>query len=200
MKALGMIEVYGYLAAVEALDSALKAANVKLVDVTRVQGGLVSVLITGDVGATKAAIDAAAVAAARVGTVVSVHVIPRPASDIERMLGGKEESPKPPVTPSKVSPRKPDPKPMPATEQPPAQSAEEVPEVPETRVTLEEAAEETFDPSMLTQEAMQGMTVAKLRAIARAVGVNSLSRKEIRYAKKEELMEEIQKRCGQEGT
>ena len=66
MNALGMIETYGYLAAVEALDSALKAANVSLVDVTKVKGGLVTVMVEGDVGAVKAAIDASAAAAERV--------------------------------------------------------------------------------------------------------------------------------------
>jgi ethanolamine utilization protein EutM len=86
MKALGMIEVYGYLAAVEALDSALKAANVTMVDVVLVQGGLVTVLITGDVGAVKAAMDASRMAAERVGKVISVHVIPRPSERIEKML------------------------------------------------------------------------------------------------------------------
>ena len=86
MNALGMIETYGYLAAVEALDSALKAANVSLVDVTKVKGGLVTVMVEGDVGAVKAAIDASAAAAERVGTVVSVHVIPRPAQDVWNML------------------------------------------------------------------------------------------------------------------
>ena len=86
MKALGMIEVYGYLAAVEALDSALKAANVTMVDVTLVQGGLVTVLITGDVGAVKAAMDASRTAAERVGKVISVHVIPRPSEKIEKLL------------------------------------------------------------------------------------------------------------------
>ena len=86
MNALGMIETYGYLTAVEALDSALKAANVFLVDVVRVRGGLVTVLIEGDVGAVKAAADAAAAAAERVGEVVSVHVIPRPDKDVKSML------------------------------------------------------------------------------------------------------------------
>ena len=105
MKALGMIEVYGYLAAVEALDSALKAANVSLVDVSKVRGGLVTVLVDGDVGAVKAAMDASAAAAQRVGTVVSVHVIPRPAGDVVRMLGGHKPAGDPgdgpkPETPS----------------------------------------------------------------------------------------------------
>ncbi|OYP34768.1 ethanolamine utilization protein EutM, partial [Lachnotalea glycerini] len=79
MNALGMVEVYGYLTAVAALDTALKAADVHLIDVTKVKGGLVTVLITGDVGAVKAAIEASSIEAERVGKVVSVHVIPRPA-------------------------------------------------------------------------------------------------------------------------
>lgn len=82
MQALGMIEVYGYLTAVEALDSALKAANVSRLGVEKVRGGLVTVLVEGDVGAVKAAMDASAAAAERVGTVISVHVIPRPADDV----------------------------------------------------------------------------------------------------------------------
>ncbi|AWY97194.1 BMC domain-containing protein [Blautia argi] len=91
MNALGMIETYGYLTAVEALDSALKAANVSLVDVVRVRGGLVTVLIEGDVGAVKAAVDAAAAAAERVGEVVSVHVIPRPDDSVKSMLTAHPE-------------------------------------------------------------------------------------------------------------
>ena len=86
MKALGMIELYGYLAAVEALDSALKAANVSSLGATKVGGGLVTVMVRGDVGAVKAATDAGAAAASRVGELVSVHVIPRPHEEIEYIL------------------------------------------------------------------------------------------------------------------
>lgn len=86
MEALGMVEVYGYLAAVEALDVALKAANVRLYGVIETTGGIVTVTYTGDVGAVKAATDASAAAAERVGRVLSVHVIPRPHSDIDWML------------------------------------------------------------------------------------------------------------------
>lgn len=86
MEALGLIELYGYVPAVEALDAALKAANVHLANVSKVKGGLVSVFVKGDVGAVKAATDAAAVAADRIGKVVSVHVIPRPARDIEKLV------------------------------------------------------------------------------------------------------------------
>ncbi|MBQ9827236.1 MAG: BMC domain-containing protein [Lachnospiraceae bacterium] len=84
--ALGMIETRGYVASVEALDAALKAANVTLVDVQCVKGGLVSIFVEGDVGATKAAIDAGAAAAERVGELVSVHVIPRPHREVDTMM------------------------------------------------------------------------------------------------------------------
>ena len=86
MKALGLIEVYGLVTAIEALDAAVKAANVTLIGVTQVKGGLVCVQVTGDVGATRAAIDAAAAAAAKVGKVISVHVIPRPHEEVEFIL------------------------------------------------------------------------------------------------------------------
>lgn len=76
-EALGLIEVIGYPPAIEAADAALKAANVKLGAVTRVDGGIVTVQILGDVGAVKAAVDAGSSSAARVGTVRAAHVIPR---------------------------------------------------------------------------------------------------------------------------
>lgn len=87
MQALGMIEVYGYLAAIEALDRALKAANVHRLGVSLVTGGLVTVLVTGDVGAVKAAIDAASAATGELCEVVSAHVIPRPDESIYLMVG-----------------------------------------------------------------------------------------------------------------
>lgn len=86
MKALGMIEVYGRVGAIEGLDSALKAANVSLVNMIRVGGGLTSVFVEGDVGAVKASIDAAAAAAERVGKLISAHVIPRPDVAVREML------------------------------------------------------------------------------------------------------------------
>ena len=91
MQALGLIELYGMVTAIEALDSALKAANVSLQDMTIVKGGLVTVTVLGDVGAVKAAMDASAAAAERVGRVISVHVIPRPHESIDLLLGSKEQ-------------------------------------------------------------------------------------------------------------
>ena len=86
LNALGMIETRGLVAAIEAADAMVKAANVTLVGKEMVGGGLVSVLERGDVGAVKAAVDAGAAAAERVGTVQSIHVIPRPHADTEKLL------------------------------------------------------------------------------------------------------------------
>ena len=86
LNALGMIETRGLVAAIEAADAMVKAANVTLVGKEMVGGGLVSVLVRGDVGAVKAATDAGAVAAERIGELISVHVIPRPHSEVEIIL------------------------------------------------------------------------------------------------------------------
>ena len=84
--ALGMIETKGLVGAVEAADAMVKAANVHLVGREQVGGGLVCVMVRGDVGAVKAAVDAGAAAAAKVGEVISVHVIPRPHAESEAVL------------------------------------------------------------------------------------------------------------------
>lgn len=85
-EALGMIETRGMVGAIEAADAMVKAANVSLLGYVKVGTGLVTVMVRGDVGATKAATDAGAAAAKKVGEVVSVHVIPRPHADVEKML------------------------------------------------------------------------------------------------------------------
>ena len=84
--ALGMIETKGLVGAIEAADAMVKAANVSLIGKVLVGGGLVTVMVRGDVGAVKAAVDAGAAAAKRIGELVSVHVIPRPHSDVEYIL------------------------------------------------------------------------------------------------------------------
>jgi ethanolamine utilization protein EutM len=84
--ALGMVETRGLVGAIEAADAMVKAANVVLIGSEYVGGGFVTVMVRGDVGAVKAATDAGAAAAKRVGEVVSVHVIPRPHSDVEMIL------------------------------------------------------------------------------------------------------------------
>ena len=84
--ALGMVETKGFVPAVEAADAMVKSANVTLIGSQRVGSGLVTVLVRGDVGAVKAATEAGAVAAQNVGELVSVHVIPRPHADVEKIL------------------------------------------------------------------------------------------------------------------
>jgi ethanolamine utilization protein EutM len=84
--ALGMIETKGLVGAIEAADAMVKAANVTLIGKEKSGGGLVTVLVRGDVGAVKAATDAGAAAAERVGELISVHVIPRPHSEVELIL------------------------------------------------------------------------------------------------------------------
>ena len=85
--ALGMIETRGLVASIEAADTMVKAANVSIVGQSKAGGGLVTILIQGEVGAVKAAVDAGAVAANKVGEVVSVHVIPRPHDELAAILG-----------------------------------------------------------------------------------------------------------------
>ena len=85
-QALGMIETKGLVPAIEASDAMVKAANVKLIGMVLVGGGLVTVLVRGDVGAVTGAPDAGAAAAERVGELLSVHVIPRPAADVDYLL------------------------------------------------------------------------------------------------------------------
>ena len=85
-EALGMIETRGLVSLIEAADAMVKAANVLIVAWEKVDAGLVTVLVRGDVGSVKAATDAGAAAARRVGELVGVHVIPRPADDLERVF------------------------------------------------------------------------------------------------------------------
>jgi hypothetical protein len=91
MIALGMIETKGLVGAIEAADAMVKAANVKLIGKEMIGGGYVTVMVRGDVGAVKAATDAGAAAAQRVGELVSVHVIPRPHGDVEVILPSADE-------------------------------------------------------------------------------------------------------------
>lgn len=197
MNALGMIETRGLIGSIEAADAMLKAANVTLMNKTQVGGGLVTVMVCGDVGAVKAAVDAGAAAAERVGELLSVHVIPRPAADVESML----------------DPRKPEPTAakLPLSQQAPAEEEQSVDTAASEKLPTdaqelaemeseepeesEEGAgeEETFhlDLSSLTSDDLRKMTVSKLRAVARKLETG-MSRKEIRFAKKEELIARIE--------
>lgn len=166
-KALGMIETRGLVASVEAADAMVKAANVSLRCKVQVGGGLVTVMVQGDVGAVKAAVDAGAAAAERVGELISVHVIPRPHEEVDWMLdppfGERAQPPEPP------EPEPPAPEPEPEIEPEP----------------------DGASPADLTDDALAHLPVVKLRAAAREMGLTSLTRREIRFAKKEELLAAI---------
>lgn len=85
-EALGLVETRGLVGSIEAADAMVKAANVRLIGYEQIGAGYVTVMVRGDVGAVKAATDVGAEAAARVGEVVSVHVIPRPHTEVETLL------------------------------------------------------------------------------------------------------------------
>ena len=86
LEALGMVETRGLTAAIEAADSMVKAANVVLIGTEKIGSGLVTVMVRGDVGAVKSAVEAGAANASKLGGLVATHVIPRPHSDVERRL------------------------------------------------------------------------------------------------------------------
>lgn len=90
--AIGLIETRGLVGAIEAADAMVKAANVKLIGKEQIGGGLVTVIVEGDVGAVKAATDSGAAAAKRVGELLSVHVIPRPHGELDRILPKSKSS------------------------------------------------------------------------------------------------------------
>ena len=86
LEALGMVETRGLVAAIEAADAMVKAANVELIGTEKIGSGLVSVMVRGDVGAVKAAVESGSAAASRLGELVASHVIPRPHTDVEKIL------------------------------------------------------------------------------------------------------------------
>ena len=171
----------------------VKAASVTLISKTHVGGGLVTVMVEGDVGAVKAATDAGAAAAERVGELISVHVIPRPAADVAHILDRRPE-PKPEPEPE---PPAPEPEPEPEVPEPEPEEAAHTEEMKEEQP--EEVNAEKMDLSELTPEALGKMTVAKLRIVARELGTTGMSRRDVRFAKKENLIERITKALGQEG-
>ena len=174
MKALGMIEVYGRLGAIEGLDSALKAANVSLVNMIRVGGGLTTFLIEGDVGAVKAAIDASKAASEKVGKLLSAHVIPRPDAAVRKMLDmmPEEQNAKTPV------------------DKPVKEFAEEAkPETMHEKEPMKAGTKKPkAEPVQEVRADFEAMTVGELRKLARGIEDFPLSKQEIKFAKKKELI------------
>ena len=194
MKALGLIELLGYVPAVVALDTALKTAEVSFQQISKIDKGIVSLTVTGDVSAVQAAMDVAAAAAEQVGQVLYVHVIPRPHDEVDEMLNPPPTTPQAPQPPSASDDSGDEPDSETAAELPQAETAQEV--------SAEESAELTADLKAqmenLTLEVLEGMTVKELRTIARELNITNMSRKEIRFGKKEDLVASICKYLEQE--
>lgn len=206
MKALGMIEVYGMVTAIEALDAAVKAANVSLVDVICVKGGLVCTMVEGDVGAVKAAIDASAAAAERIGRIISVHVIPRPHREVDIMNHTDGEGsmraecakkPEPPVEPDPepTPDPKPTPEPEPEAEETPVEAEPVVEEAVAEETTEEELVEEAADDNKkngaFSEEELQQMTIAQLRSIVAKEKIEIPSPLQWNKLKKKEMIQII---------
>jgi ethanolamine utilization protein EutM len=165
--ALGMIETRGLVGSIEAADVMLKTANVRLLGKEVVRDGLVTIEIIGEVAAVKASVEAGAQAAARVGELVSHHVIPRPMDDIDSILAGQAAP-------------EPDPAPAPAKPAPPAKTEP-------ARPTVAPA------PSPATDEDLETMTVHQLRTIAREIPGLGIQGRQISKANKQVLILEIRK-------
>ncbi len=202
MKALGMIEVYGRIGAIEGLDSALKAANVSLVNMVRVGGGFTSFFIEGDVGAVKAAIDAAETSAGRVGSVVSSHVIPRPDQSVRNLLNmNQQQSPKnQKSTDNKIDKEKVD---NLIVSKSISENKSKENSFPPNKVDdavekkLDDIAEEKLEDNAAANatkyDKYEALTVAELRKAARDIEALNLTKQEIKFAKKKELLDAIKK-------
>ncbi len=174
--ALGMVETKGLVGSIEAADVMVKTANVRLVDAEYIRNGYVTVKCIGEVAAVKAAVDAAAAAAQRVGQLISTHVIPRPAEEVEIVI--KKQVPQPRVPASSISSEPPAP-----DEQPVRQKKSE---------TLDMFVASADDDEYRTQ--LEAMTVHQLRTLAREVGDLTIIGRQISKANKKLLIGELMKK------
>lgn len=189
--ALGMLETYGLIAAIEGLDASVKAANVTLCGFKYVTGGLVTFFVTGDVGATKAAIAAGEIAASKVGKVISSHVIPRPAESTT-IIASPTEKPAGRRRGTGIHKRE-FPAKAPVKSEPLEKAKKEsVPEIAPEKVENVEPVVKT-ESKGYTEEQLRDVKTTELRKIARDIPNIGLSKIEIRDAKKEPLIEAILK-------
>jgi len=162
--ALGMVETRGLVGSIEAADVMVKTANVHILGMEYIKNGFVTVKIIGEVAAVKAAVDAAGAAAARVGQVITTHVIPRPASDVESILKNIQ---------------------VPAKKEEPKPKKEESPD--------QQALFASTDLDEYRRQ-LEAMTVPQLRTVARNEGGLSIAGREISKANKEQLVHELLKK------
>jgi len=189
MEALGMIETKGLVASIEAADAMVKAANVSLRAKEHIGGGLVTVFVLGEVGAVKAATDAGAAAAARVGQLVSVHVIPRPIDEIDGILPVRFDDAPPAFcfvsTADETATRSSAPQREHARPQgtdavaPTVQPAQERPRASDT-------------PAVAPTEELRRMRVQDLRTLLRKLPTD-MDPQDIKFARKDELVAAIER-------
>jgi microcompartment protein CcmL/EutN len=162
-----MVETRGLVGSIEASDAMVKAARVALTGKETIGGGYTTVFVRGDVGAVKAAVDAGAAAARRVGELVAMHVIPRPHDDVESILPTLEPPPPDETSPPRTKRRAP-------TASPRVEAPGDVP----------------------TPEALDAMSVVELRQFARLLKGLSIQGREISHANRDVLLREIRKKLG----
>lgn len=186
--ALGLIETRGLIGAIEAADAATKAAEVKLVGKEKIRGGLVTIKVIGDVAAVRAAVDAGSAAAARVGELVSTHVIPRPVADLEDIIYSENIEPK--ISPAK-SVAKPDTK----RGRKPKSSGVVTKTAPEPELVEEIPKTEPIVPSSEDEseylKQLQSMSVHELRRYARGIEGLTIFGRQISMANKVVLIKEL---------
>lgn len=186
-EALGLIEVYGYLGAIEAADAALKSANVRLIGNDFVTGGIVTVKVEGDVAAVQASVEAAHAAVERLGVRVTSHVIPRPTDETWKIivpkLAEKKETPEIKEEASKKVE-------LPVEEENAEEVIEKIEEKEEAKAE-EISAEETEEKKEVNEDDLEKKTVAELRQLARKLKLPSMTNKQIKFAKKDKLIDEI---------
>ncbi|MBI9091159.1 MAG: BMC domain-containing protein [Desulfobacterium sp.] len=187
--ALGVIETFGFVPAVEAADTAVKSADVELEGCRYVGAGLVSVLMSGDVSSVKAAVDAGEMAARRLGEVVSTTVIARTGEGLETILFDDVEPPEP----------EPEPQPEPwqlrqktvSGEVAAAAAAETESPASTKQLAPSEGPESSKSPATPEQPPLETMSVKRLRNLARTLDPFSIARKKIKFARKDELVQAI---------
>ena len=165
--ALGIVETYGELAAIEAADQALKAANVELLGCEKVRGGLVTITIVGEVGAVRASVDASVAAVERLNIPVSSHVIPRPIDDLWKILPKRD-------TVKEKTPKE-------------EKKKENTKKDKEEKTTKDQGEKTDLDFLEAKEKELNEMKVVDLRSLAREVETK-IPRSEIKYANKKELV------------
>lgn len=189
--AIGLIETRGLVASIEALDAALKAANVKLLNKELAEGGLVMITFVGDVGAVSAAVDAGALAASRIGEVVSAHVIPRLAHEVISIIEPKAQFPlEDENTQNKTLDLNVDKEICDENTNLNHDLVEENSQIKDTDDTV---IFKSKDYSIFEKGGIDRLKVVQLRQLARQMNLKTIERSMIKFANKEELIKAIRK-------